>query len=173
MIGLLTPEYVTRAREIRKACEALVSPLDRATCDQLYQQALREGQPPQAYVPTAYDIQEQKRKAEKDAADDIVEAGVCRSKRSEMVEKFQGLMAARDYWPAVLSLRRCAQLTKDPGLSAMVADAELKSYVKDIENPRVLTADRVRSIEALSRDYPEQGKKYASLLKKLAENGNR
>ncbi|MGN5476908.1 hypothetical protein ACTMU2_07940 [Cupriavidus basilensis] len=89
-----------------------------------------------------------------------------------MLEKFRRLMTARDYWPAVLSIRRCAQLTNDPGLTAMcVADAEIKSYIADIENPKTPIGDRVRSIEALSRDYPERGKKYALLLKRLIENG--
>jgi len=175
MIGFFTPEYVHRANEIRSVCEK-IAPLDQALCDRVYEQALRKGkaaaQPPRAYVPTEYDIREQKRKAAKDAADDAVEAGVCQSKKAEKAAEFQRLMAAREYWPAVLSVRRCARLTNDPKLTAMVADAEIKSYVSDIENSKTPKADRVRSIEALSRDYPEQGRRYASLLKKLSENGS-
>ncbi|WER50689.1 hypothetical protein CupriaWKF_30470 [Cupriavidus sp. WKF15] len=106
-------------------------------------------------------------KAEKDAADDIAQAGVCKSTKAEMTAKYKGLMKAREYWPAVLTVRRCAQLTNDKDLTTMVADAEINSYVSDIENPKTRKDDRMRSIEALSRDYPEFGKKYASLLRQL------
>lgn len=119
--------------------------------------------PSAPYVPTAYDISQQK----KEAADTVVETRVCKSKNAELVTEFQRLMAAGEYWPAAVSIRRCAQLTDDPKLTALVADAEIKSYVKDIDDPKTPKADRVRFIEALSRDYPEQGKKYDSLLKKF------
>ncbi|HEX7890743.1 MAG TPA: hypothetical protein VF522_15390 [Ramlibacter sp.] len=149
-------------------------PLQNAECERIYDKAIREGklagQSPEsrAYVPTAYDIDERRRKAEKEAADNVAETRVCQSKSAEMAAEFQRLMTAREYWSAALSIRRCAQLANDPKLAAMVADAEIRSYVKDIEDPKTLTADRVRFIEALSREYPERGKKYASLLKKLS-----
>lgn len=178
LYGHSIPEYVSRANELRRSCEKMF-PLQNAECERIYDKTIREGkfagQSPEsrAYVPTAYDIGEQKKKAEKEAADNVVEARVCQSKSAEMAAEFRQLMTAGEYWPAALSIRRCAQLTNDPKLTVMVADAEIRSYVRDIEDPKTPIADRVRFIEALSGDYPERGKKYASLLKKLSADGSK
>lgn len=175
LYGLSIPEYVSRANELRRTCEKMF-PLQNAECQRIYDKAIREGklagQQPEsrAYVATAYDIAEQNRKAKKEADDDVVEASACQSKSAEMAAEFRRLMTAGEYWPAALSIRRCAQLTNDPKLTAMVADAEIRSYIRDIEDPKSSIANRVRFIEALSRDYPERGKKYAQLLKKLSAN---
>ncbi|MFC4524271.1 hypothetical protein [Cupriavidus pinatubonensis] len=135
-----------RIREIAQVCEddkakAVVTDTRcQVNCDRFAEQIVaRQGNvdeaPRVAYVPTENDLREQKRKAEKDAADDIAQAGVCKSTKAEMTAKYKGLMKAREYWPAVVTVRRCAQLTDDKDLTAMVADAEIKSYVSDIENP--------------------------------------
>jgi hypothetical protein len=49
----------------------------------------------------------------------------------------------------------------------MVADGEIKSYIQEIESPTTKMADKIRAIESFQRDYPDRGKKYDSLQKKL------
>ena len=75
-------------------------------------------------------------------------------------------MGKAEYWSASLALRRCSELQDDSALKALVADAERKQYISEIESPTSTQGVRNQAIEALLRDYPETGKKYATLLKK-------
>lgn len=43
LYGLTIPEYRTRAREVREACEKMASPLDRPECDRIYERLIAEG----------------------------------------------------------------------------------------------------------------------------------
>lgn len=70
-------------------------------------------------------------------------------------------MAAKDYWKATSSIRRCAQLIDDPKLRAMVADGEVKAFVRDIGDSTATDAVRLRPFELLSRDYPDVAKRHA------------
>ena len=91
----------------------------------------------------------------------------CKTNGSKKLSEYRRLLDARDYWSATLAIRRCAEVTKDPKLTALVAAAEVKSYVSDIESKQTSDDNRLRSMESLSRDYPSQAKKYETRLKDL------
>jgi hypothetical protein len=88
----------------------------------------------------------------------------CRASQSAKVAQYQKLMAARDYWTSTLQIRACAELLDDSALRALVAEGEVKSYVQDIESPKIGAFDRIRSIEALARINPQRAKKYEQLV---------
>lgn len=92
--------------------------------------------------------------------------------RSTKLDQYNSLVAAKKYWTASLALRVCAEQLDDPELKHLVADAEIKSHRQDIEDPKTALADRIRFIEMLSRDYPEEGKRYATQLVKLNAQSN-
>lgn len=100
-------------------------------------------------------------------AERIVQLADCRENIVAKTAAYRRLMNRKEYWPATLEIRRCSELIGDPKLRALVADGEVKSYVQDIESQKTLTHDRIRSIEALARDYPEKAKRYEKLLSTL------
>lgn len=169
--GASIPEYQSQARKVRDVCEKIASWDQRHICERNYQQAIREGHekanpqpPPRPYVPTAEEVRKRD-----EAAKALLDSQVkdCKANLGAKTKDFQRYMVAKEYWSAALSLRVCADVLDDPKLRALVAGAEIKKYAIDIENPATPSFDRVLMIEALQRDYPDQAKKYASLLEKL------
>lgn len=97
----------------------------------------------------------------------------CKLNLSSKTKEYKRLMASRDFWQASNTVRECAESLEDNKLRKLVAEAEIKSWVHDIESPHTLGADRIRAIEALMRDYPDRGKKYEALYAKLNAEAER
>ena len=91
----------------------------------------------------------------------------CKSRRAERIAEYKKLIGRKEYWPATLEIRRCAEILDDKALKKLVAEGEIKSYIQDLEIRSGSIYDQLRSAEAFSRDYPEQAKKYSKLLSSL------
>jgi transcriptional regulator of heat shock response len=117
-----------------------------------------------------FEAQVNKRLIEEQEKARAAEESQLRKECGESIEvrraEYVRLMSLRQYWDASLSLRRCSELLDDQALKGLVADAEKKQYVMEIEAKSSSTEVRNQAIEALLRDYPELGRKYEKLLKK-------
>lgn len=167
--GMTIPEYVSQAREVKKVCEQL-APFQKDECQRTYDRTISAGKAEKnptstsSYVPSTFEREDA---AKRDAAERAIQLTACKVNISKNIEDYQRLMTQGNYWAASVSIRRCSQLMDDPKLVALVANGEIKSFIKDIENPKTTSNERIRQIEALTQDYPEQGAKYAPLLSKL------
>lgn len=94
-------------------------------------------------------------------------ADPCRSTIDAKRAEYQTLVAARKYWDASLTLRVCSETLNDPALRAMVADAEIRSHLATINDPKAPPRERAHAIEMLTRDCPETGKPFAQLQTQL------
>lgn len=92
----------------------------------------------------------------------------CRQNLRSKTAEYRKLLASRDFWQASNAIRECAEVMEDTKLRKLVSDAEIKSWIHDIESPYTLEAYRIRAIEALQRDYPDHAKKYEALYAKLS-----
>lgn len=87
--------------------------------------------------------------------------------------EYTSLMKAGKHWDAALTLRACAGTLNAPDLLKLVKDAEIKSHMADINNPKAPINDRIRAMELMAKDYPEVGAKYEAQAKKLASDAER
>lgn len=92
----------------------------------------------------------------------------CRVNIQSKKASYAKLMAETKYWEASTALRHCANVLEDKALEALVNNAELKSTWKDIKSAKVAPGDRLRQIEALRRDWPEEAKKDEGTLNRIA-----
>ncbi len=76
-------------------------------------------------------------------------------------EAYAAHMKKREYWDAAAVVRDCAERLKSPDLLALVRDAEIKSHMADINNPKAPLRTKANSMQLLARDYPDVGTKYA------------
>ena len=107
----------------------------------------------------------------KQVAEDAKMLQECKKNISTKKTDYQRLMSRREYWAASLALRRCSELqADDAALKSLVADAEQKQYIMEIEAPNTTREVRDQAIEALLRDYPEVGRKYANLSKQQSSS---
>ena len=97
----------------------------------------------------------------------------CRSTREDKIRAYTKLMGETNYWEASTAIRQCSNVLDDKELGAMVNRAELMSTWKDIKSPKVAPGDRLRQIEALRRDWPEEAKANDALLTRLAKENKR
>lgn len=157
-----SPEERT-AISARADCER-VFPLERGrSCDRVYDEALRRMRPG-GEAPVNQALVDATTKAH--AAEEAAQRKECEQSISSRRSEYQRLMASREFWSASLALRRCSELLDDAVLKALVAEAEKKQYVMEIESSGTKREVRNQAIEALLRDYPDVGKKYAKLLKR-------
>lgn len=91
----------------------------------------------------------------------------CRADMDAKVADYHKLIANKEYWPAVLRIRFCAQLLDDPKLRELVAEGEILSYRQNIDNPKLSDFDRLRAGESFERDYPDQAEKYQRTISSL------
>ena len=91
----------------------------------------------------------------------------CRANIDAKVADYHKLMANKQYWPAVLRIRFCAQRLDDPTLTALVAEGEILSYKQNIDNPELSDFDRLRAGESFERDYPDQAKNHQRSISSL------
>lgn len=91
----------------------------------------------------------------------------CRVNVSTNLATYHRLIAQSRYWEASTSIRQCANALDDKALAALVNKAELLSTWQDIKNPKAAPGDRLRQIEALRRDWPEEAKVQEALLARL------
>ncbi len=82
---------------------------------------------------------------------------------------YKALLANGKYWEAATALRACAKASDDQVLKKMVVDAEFRSYAADIESPKTSPAQKLQAINSMSRDFPDQIKKYEAIKKKLTD----
>ena len=168
--GLTIPEYQSQARQKREACEALVGPLRKDECRRMYDNDVAAGKAGSGGPTKGYEAPVDRALAEATAkartTEDAAQLKDCQKNVAAKKAEYQRLMGKAEYWSASLALRRCSELQDDPALKALVAEAERKQYISEIESPTATRDVRNQAIEALLRDYPETGKKYAKLLKK-------
>jgi hypothetical protein len=81
-------------------------------------------------------------------------------------------VASGDYWGAAQSLRICANLLQNAELLNLVKDAEVKSYLSDIKNPKKSAEDKKLALELLGRDHPDEYNKHKAKIDEViaAEN---
>jgi hypothetical protein len=179
------PDYEHNAIAARNACEKNFGG-SRADCDRMYYKTIQEGE-------RASETPEQRRKREeretasrqyqqaemdkqKAAYDKEQEAlknkmnAECAPLLAEKKARYQALLASGKYWDAATALRACAKVSDDQALKKMVAGAEFRSYVADISSSKTSTDQKLQAIKSMSRDFPEQAKKYEALEKKLSGN---
>lgn len=82
-------------------------------------------------------------------------------------EVYASRMKERKYWEAALEIRQCAEVLGNSDLAALVKDAEIKSFLGDINNPKTSIRDRVLAMQKLVRDYPDIGRKYQAEIPRL------
>jgi rRNA maturation endonuclease Nob1 len=166
--GSTIPEYQSRAREVRELCEK-IAPFQKDVCRANYDKAIAEGRsksmpPPAPYVPSPAEL---KRKAAEDAVIKSAQIQECKTDLDAKISVYKRQMASGEYWLAAQALQLCANVTDDKRTKDLVADAEIKEYIKNIELKSTPRQDRIRMINALIRDYPDRGAKYQKLLIKL------
>jgi hypothetical protein len=177
------PEYEHNANAARRVCEKNLGG-SRDQCDRVHSQIMSDGRKA-AETPAQRAAQEKENAAAKAyhqaafdkerAADDKEQEAIkkrvtaeCAPLLGEKKTRYRALFVSGRYWDAATVLRACAKATDDPALKKMVADAELKSYVTDINDPYTSTEQKLQAITSMSRDFPDQAKKYAALEKKLS-----
>lgn len=96
-------------------------------------------------------------------AERVAATETCATTLQPKLAEYRKQMDSKQYWPAASTLRRCSQLLDDPKLRAMVSAAEVKSLARDMLNKASAVSDRLRALEMLSRDYPDEAKRYPKL----------
>lgn len=169
------PEYEHKAIAVRNVCEKNFGG-SKYECDKAYSNIIKEGQQ-STQTPVGrwesekreaeqkqkfnaeFDRQEQARKKQTNLE--------CIPLLEEQKNKYKKLFASGKYWDAASALRLCADASDDSSLKKMVADAELKSYVADINSSKTTAEEKLRAIEFMQVDSPEQAKKYESMIPTL------
>lgn len=88
----------------------------------------------------------------------------CEIKIESKKNEYHALMAAHNYGDAARVLTFCAGLLADTTLHNLVAEAEIKSYLQDIKNPKTPLRAKAFSIELMRRNYPEKAIEYETLF---------
>jgi len=172
--GFTVPQYQSDARRAREACESLTGGVSKGECDRVHANVLATGEAVADKRLTkstnGFEAQVNKRLMEEQEKARVTEELQLRQECGESIEErraeYRRLMSSREYWAASLSLRRCSELLGDQTLKDLVADAEKKQYVMEIEAKSSSREVKNQAIEALLRDYPELGRKYEKLLRK-------
>lgn len=97
----------------------------------------------------------------------------CRDQRPTIEAEYTTLMGKRQFWPAANAVRSCASLLQDPALQQLVRDAEIKSYLADINDPKKPAYDKALAMQSFARDYPDVGGQYAAKAEKLFGDAQR
>lgn len=92
----------------------------------------------------------------------------CRLDVADQRGQYKKLMAQARYWEASTAIRHCANVLSDKELLALVTEAEFQSHLKDVRNEKTPPLERVRLVEVLRQDFPEQAKKLDAMLTKIA-----
>ena len=103
----------------------------------------------------------------KEAAERELLQRECRTTVEAKRAEYRVLFSSRKYWDAALAVRVCAEALADSALRAMVSEAEIKSHLQNIDDPKIPPRERARAIEMLVRDYPEKGKQYEPRIPEL------
>lgn len=97
----------------------------------------------------------------------------CRASLESKIAEYKRRVAAKEYWAASGSIRRCAQLLGDSKLKVMVADGETKGLVQTITNTKAPDGERLRAFDMLVRDYPDAAKPHAKWREIFAKEATR
>ena len=176
------PDYEHKAIAARKVCEKNLGG-SIEDCGRVYVSIIRDGEraaetPAQraerekqdaavkSYHQAAFD---KERAADEKKQEELKRQmnAECAPLLDEKKTRYKALFASGRYWDAATALRACAKASDDAALKKMVADAEFKSYVADINSPKTSKDQKLQAITSMSRDFPEQAKNYESLEKKL------
>jgi len=93
----------------------------------------------------------------------------CRNKHAVHDAEYRKLLDGKHYWEAADAIRVCAEALEDDKDRALVAAAETRYYIVEINNPKKSVQDKANAIQRYIRDYPEQGQKYAGTLAQLTK----
>lgn len=176
------PEYEHKAIAARKICEQRFDPF-KPDCNKEYYKLIQEGERAaetperrrkreelEVYIKSKEQVAFDKQQTAYDQEQEAIRKRVtsdCAPLLDEKKAKYKALYASGRYWDAATALRACAKASDDSGMKKMVADAEFRSYVADIDSPKTSTAQKLQAINSMARDFPEQAKNYESLEKKL------
>lgn len=80
--------------------------------------------------------------------------------------EYSSLMTTGKYWEAALALRSCAEALRAADLTQLVADAEVKSHISDLSDPKKSAGERTLAFERLSKDYPDVAAKHEQIAKR-------
>lgn len=90
----------------------------------------------------------------------------CQSSRAQAAAEYQQLIGEHP-WDAAKVVRECALFLKDKELMEMLQEAEVKGYGYQIQDKSLGLETRLKSIELLAADYPDQAQKYQKLKQQM------
>ena len=169
------PEYEHKALAVRNVCEKNFGS-SKYECDKVYSDIIKEGQQSTQAPVGRWEserreaAQSEKFNAEfdKQERDHKKQTNLeCIPLLEEQKSKYKKLFTNGKYWDAASALRLCADASDDASLKKMVADAELKSYVADINSSKTSADAKLKAIELMQVDFPEQAKSYESMIPSL------
>lgn len=97
----------------------------------------------------------------------IASTPINKCKTTNLIQEYQTLFDAKQYWDAAQKIRPCTNSTSDPELGKMLQAAEIKDAAKDINNPDIPNAKKLLVLDQLERHYPEEAQKYKALHTQL------
>ncbi|MDP3636478.1 MAG: hypothetical protein U0989_08245 [Azonexus sp.] len=106
------------------------------------------------------DIQAEKEKRMRQAISE------CRGTLENAKPKHEMIVKAEP-WEAAKLIRECAMLLNDPAALEMLKMAEIRAYDKQIRDKTINAETRIKSLELLVKDYPDQLTKYTNTQIKL------
>jgi hypothetical protein len=178
------PDYEHKANAAREICDQRYDTL-KPDCNREHYRAIKEGERAaetsaqrakreerESAVKAYHQAEIDKQKAVYDKEQEKIKkrvASECAPLLDEKKARYKALFASGKHWEAATALRACASASDDAGLKKMVSDAELRSYVTDIESPKISAMQKLQAINQMARDFPEQAKKYEALEKKLRQ----
>jgi hypothetical protein len=98
---------------------------------------------------------------------DVSPADECRASLVGKRVEYENRMLEGSYWDAVLLLGQCSVILNDPEIKKLVEVAEIKHAEAGINDSRLDVMERIRLVEVMERDYPDDAKKFLVLKTKL------
>lgn len=169
------PEYEHTAIAVRNVCEKNFGG-SKADCDKAYSNVIKEGQQSTQTPVGRWESEKREAEQRKQFEAEFAKQEQARKQQNnleciplleEQKSKYKKLFASGNYGEAASALRHCANSSDDSSLKKMVADAEFKSYVADITSSKTTAEEKLRAIEFMQVDSPEQAKKYESMIPTL------
>lgn len=90
----------------------------------------------------------------------------CRAEYEKQKQFYAALIAAKKPWEAATEIHACAIALNDAELLAMVAKAEIQTYVQELKSANT-ARDKLNVLERLIRAYPTEAAPYASMRSAL------
>jgi hypothetical protein len=95
------------------------------------------------------------------------QADDCKNSTQEIEKQYSALIKKRKHSEAATIVRLCAETLNNPKLLDLLKEAEIASFMTDINDKKRSPRDRARSIQILSHAYPEAASGLERQAKKL------